>query len=367
MNRALKTTIGLAGLLYLLVMAYFAFKPFRFVPAIRTKAGAPVWDEAEKAVHLRPGCALVDRKGAAELRRTLVPRGTMSLEILLRTDSLEQSGPARIVSFSRDSLYRNFSLCQEGDALVFRLRTSKNDLNGVLRNLIVPDVFDTNRRQHLVVTYDGAKVRLYVDGLPSGVEVALTGGFENWGWDHALTLGDEPVGGRPWQGYVHKVAIYDRPLDQGEVESLFGHAPHAPEPVLAYDFSSLPAPSSANEFPEGLRPLEYHNLFIVHDHAAFNRADCVANIIGFIPLAPLLYFALPRRLRRKGFPVAVVLPVLLGGIISGGIEQIQRHLDGRVPCALDMAYNLFGTLLGALLLWIFVLANRNRIIKKGMP
>ena len=47
----------------------------------------------------------------------------LSVEAVIRPDRLDQTGPARIVTFSSDSGNRNFTLGQQNDSLVFRLRT----------------------------------------------------------------------------------------------------------------------------------------------------------------------------------------------------------------------------------------------------
>ena len=49
----------------------------------------------------------------------------LTLECLVTTDNLDQSGPARIISFSNDSTHRNFTLGQNGNRYAVRIRTPR--------------------------------------------------------------------------------------------------------------------------------------------------------------------------------------------------------------------------------------------------
>jgi VanZ like family len=83
------------------------------------------------------------------------------------TEDTRQDGPARIVSLSSDTSHRNFTLGQSRSDMVFRLRNLLNGQNGARSELIVPDVFSTHTRRHLVITYDGLDLLAYVDGARS--------------------------------------------------------------------------------------------------------------------------------------------------------------------------------------------------------
>lgn len=317
----------LAG--YLLILAYFAFRPFEPIPGLRYPGTAPATNGV-----FRAGAALEDAAGAAVLLEQLGKSGRMSLEILLKTDSLQQGGPARIVSFSRGSMCRNFTLGQSGNGLSFRLRTTETDTNGMHPSLLVPKVFDDQRFQHLAVVYDGSQVRLYVDGRVRSA-IGLTGNFGNWDRNHLLVMGDETFGGRPWEGVVKRFSIHGRALDAGEV-ALLHNGQAVPGAVYSYP-------------GEGMRPWRYRNPFCFTE-PVFNARDCTANIAGFIPLAPLLWLALPGCFRKKA--LVFIAPVAAGFLISGMIEFSQRGISGRVPSLVDLAYNVLGALVGSALLWL---------------
>ena len=64
-------------------------------------------------------------------------------------------------------------LGQEGEDLVFRLRTPLTGENGTEPELVVPNVFASTRARNLVVTYDGRKLLLFVEGLRQSYSLEL--------------------------------------------------------------------------------------------------------------------------------------------------------------------------------------------------
>ncbi len=351
MKRIPQIAIGLAGLAYLVTMAYFAFRPFQPVPG-KLYPPMKVERDAEGAVCLRSGAALECPAAGNLIRKALMASGHLSVEVFLLTDSLGQRGPARIISFSRGVMSRNFTLGQEGHGLVFRLRTTKTGYNGQHRSLLVPMVFDDADWQHLVVTFDGTAVRLYIDGQLHPVGLDLGGDFSKWGRNHVLVVGDEVPGGRPWSGKIQRFAIYDRTLDAKEVLNLYENRP-VPEPVFASGFQTM-------------ERLHYRNLFVTTDSAAYTLNDCIANIMGFAPLAGLAWLAFPAGLKKRKSLSVWILPLILGFVASLSIELSQRYIEGRVPCALDLVYNLLGTLFGCLLLsWLLTFSRGKWSLNKG--
>ena len=107
---------------------------------------------------------LVDQK-ARKLVTALSAGATFSAEIRCRTDDIAQVGPARVVSFSRDPLERNFTIGQEEGTLVLRLRTPSNGPNGTVRPGEWPDVFTDDESHHLVTTYAAGRMRAFRDGV----------------------------------------------------------------------------------------------------------------------------------------------------------------------------------------------------------
>lgn len=100
-----------------------------------------------------------------------------TLGISVKTYDTTQAGPARIVSLSFDPNLRNFTLGQQQSDLIFRLRTpvtaASDGGNAALR---VPGIFAHTNLQNLIITYDGAKLILYVNGVPQPTKFELSPG-----------------------------------------------------------------------------------------------------------------------------------------------------------------------------------------------
>lgn len=151
------------------------------------------------------------------LHQRLVATGAVTVEVWAAAAARTQHGPARLVSYSHSIISRNFTLAQEDDDLHVRLRTTESGPNGTHPALTVEDVFRRPRRRHIVLTYDGAEKRVYVDGVLRKSSRALRGSFDTWDPEHQLVLGNEVSGTRPWRGQLGLVAIYDRALGPQEV------------------------------------------------------------------------------------------------------------------------------------------------------
>jgi hypothetical protein len=111
-------------------------------------------------------------------------RQTNAFTLLVRcaTEDTDQNGPARIISNSVSPWLRNFTLGQEGSALVFRLRTPQTGVNGYPLEVAVPGMFSDREPREILVTYDGAALftamahrdRVFRTELTVGGSVAST-------------------------------------------------------------------------------------------------------------------------------------------------------------------------------------------------
>jgi len=94
----------------------------------------------------------------------LVKQSRLTLLVSLRPGNLEQSGPARIITYSQNGFNRNFTLGQIHNRLTFRLRTPTTGSNGTDPALFSGPVLSLNRACFVAAVYDGRISRLYVDG-----------------------------------------------------------------------------------------------------------------------------------------------------------------------------------------------------------
>jgi hypothetical protein len=112
----------------------------------------------------RFGRPLLSRPEELSLYKALVNRNQLTLVVRMRTNNLEQSGPARIVSYSLNPVSCNFMLGQIGNTLIFRLRTPSSGLNGAEPALYSGPVLSLGHTHLVAAVYGGRISRLYVDG-----------------------------------------------------------------------------------------------------------------------------------------------------------------------------------------------------------
>jgi hypothetical protein len=156
---------------------------------------------------------------ASDLLAALRSKNELTVEAYVRPGHFPQNGPARIVTFSSTALERNFTLGQQEDRLIFRLRTTKTNLNGV-----APEVelgrLSADGPRHIVVTYRPGELLYYGDGKLLHRDQRIQGDFSNWS-EQQLLFGDEFNGERKWAGTLEGVAIFNRALSPDEVRQDF--------------------------------------------------------------------------------------------------------------------------------------------------
>jgi hypothetical protein len=138
-------------------------RPWRgSIEQLTIRAGDAVVFGPARNVPLR--APLISQAAARELRDRIVREGSFEVLVRFRADDLDQVGPARIVTFSRNTLSRNFMLGQERRRLVFRVRTPVTGGNGLSPAATTPGVIEGGKEHFVRATYDGAVARVYVDG-----------------------------------------------------------------------------------------------------------------------------------------------------------------------------------------------------------
>ena len=173
---------------------------------------------------------------------------SLTVEAWVNFTDLSLDGPARIVTLSADAIERNFTLGQQFDDYVFRLRTTTTDLNG--RPNLVPAAGVETGLRHIVFTResDGDTV-FYLDGAP-GDNFTRDGDFSNWAAGHRFALANEINGGRDWVGTYHLVAVYDRALTSPEVAQNYaaGADPATPTPSRTPSSTATGSPTVSPTF-----------------------------------------------------------------------------------------------------------------------
>ena len=191
------------------------------------------WSDGQPSNLKRWGKARINDAGIMELSGgALLPRGVdgrlleacsrsneLSVEVVLMTRNEKQAGPARIVSFSTDTGQRNFTLGQERGQLVFRLRTSRNDLNGTNPQVMLCPI-RKDRPLHVIVTYRRDELVCFVDGRQVLKTDKVKGDFSNWS-PQQLIFGNEITKDRDWSGTIERLAIRSRALSDTDARQQF--------------------------------------------------------------------------------------------------------------------------------------------------
>ena len=162
-----------------------------------------------------------------------------SLLAVVSNARAEQSGPARIVSFSSDTSERNFTLGQDGTAFDLWVLTRNSDGNGSQKDSHFGKV-STDRVIEVLVACRQSTAMCYIDGKLVK-KMALAGAIEGWSDRHKIVFGDELTGERDWCGTLHRVAIFDRALKPSEATGLIagkggsGKHAQAKKPVVVVE------------------------------------------------------------------------------------------------------------------------------------
>lgn len=243
------------------------------------------------------------------------------LTIDMQSQSTAQQGPARIVSLSRDTIVRNFTLGQEGADLVIRWRRSADTVNGTPA-FFVRRLFTDGERHAILVVAKGRLLQVYADGQKRIDVTFAENPFAHWARDFPLVFGNEVTFDRPWRGDILRAVVRVNGME--------------------YDYllpGSVVMPSTYIPGIGAHRPIQA----VPFMHEWYSPAmlrDWALNLLGFVPLGMLLIGLFPRT-------VTVMRATLMGFSLSLAIEAAQWFFPWRVTSVDDLTLNTLGAMLGA--------------------
>jgi hypothetical protein len=269
------------------------------------------------AVRDRDGTLSFPSPGVARARTTWLPdaarTGRLNATVCARTRETAQTGPARILTFSRDPYFLNFTLGQEGSALIVRLRTGKDGTGEIERK--IPGVFASRAWRKIQMQVEPGALNVFVDGVLR-LRQTLEGNPIAWfDASYGLLLGNEMSGNRPWLGDL-RCASAGTPGNEVDLLAAGGA-------VIPWRVERLARPPQLIPFRD------------------LGAADAVINLFGFVPLGVLAGILLQPG-TRTGW-VLLWLPAL---VLSLTIEVVQFTLPGRFPSVNDLILNCAGAVLG---------------------
>ena len=133
-----------ALIFYVIFLSIILLWPFNFT--FFEKKNHVKWSETSPGLHFIGEGQVISPSFSKPFYENLINGKGFSLEVWIYSANNNQHGPARIVSYSLNPSYRNFTLGQEGSALIIRLRTENTNLNGTEPMLIVEHVFTHSNR-----------------------------------------------------------------------------------------------------------------------------------------------------------------------------------------------------------------------------
>jgi len=104
------------------------------------------------------------KTAATELVDLLQKKNQLTIAIWFLPNSLQQAGPARIVSLSADPEHRNFTLGQIAQRLNLRVRTPFTGHNGSDVELITSPILSIDEPQFIVASFNRGEAQIFYNG-----------------------------------------------------------------------------------------------------------------------------------------------------------------------------------------------------------
>jgi hypothetical protein len=175
---------------------------------------------AGRGLKIKGSTVITSNEVPSALINSITSTNEITLEAWIRPAAMNQSGPARIISLSKNVVNRAFTLGQEGDNSVYnyavRLNTSSTDANG-LPAVATADDFNSIDLHHVVYTRkSNGEEMIFVNGK-NGYTGTRSGVFSSFGNEYYLSIANEISGDRPWNGTYYLLAVYNKALSPSEI------------------------------------------------------------------------------------------------------------------------------------------------------
>lgn len=330
------------------IIARWDFKELTGTTAMDTSGVAPAMDlELEGddinlmtsyGINVVDGRAIADAASSQKLYDRIASQQggsqAYTLEMWISPINITQDGPARIMTYARNSGNRNFMLGQVAYQYSVRNRAflAESTNNGS------PDMetYDVDQDaqatlQHVVVTYDQVAGRqIFVDGRHTDDLDPISAG-RLWNWDptYRFAIGDEVSRNRQWMGQVRFAAVYDRPLTPASILQNF-EAGIGKRVTMSFDVSQWTGGNSTVEF--SLTQLDDYSYllcqptFISDTGAAIRVQNMRISLNGIIPVSGQ-GFTNMNALVTGNRQLLSRQCTILGGIVDPDTDQFQLAFE----------------------------------------
>lgn len=182
-----------------------------------------------------------------------------AFELEFRADDPEASGPARMISLSDGTSDRNWTLGQQEDKLILRLRTTETGPNGTPPETELGTI-EMGKVYHVAVSYQPGILMWSINGRINQT-MKVQGDLSNWSDNNRLIFGNEWGGDRAWRGNIRNVVVYGWALSVKQMKqrakSVLKHSDElafvAPIAVKARLVRSSTVPSPSEVLEQGYR------------------------------------------------------------------------------------------------------------------
>jgi len=286
------------------------------------------------SIEIRKGTVIASAGPPTRLLNALKQSNEISVEVWFKPGNLKQDGPARLVTISKNTSERNFTLGQEATSVQARLRTTRTSKNGM--PAIETERLLSGKTTQAVYTRDSTgRASLYVNGKKVK-EQMIEGTMSNWDSSYRLALGNELSGDRPWLGTLYLVAIYNRDLSAKEVANNFKAGAQA-----QMDPAKLATKENEQLFESKIAALLANHCLECHDSAtakgeldlsrratAFDEAD---TIVPGKHAASMLWEAVAKdEMPKKRTPLSSDEKAVIKKWINGGANWTLARIDPAV-------------------------------------
>jgi len=140
---------------------------FKVVLGEEANAGRQYQGSVEEAQLCAPAatqaiCLSADADETMRARLVEIAESSQQVKLYAKVISADdtQTGPTRIITFSKDAGLRNLTLAQEGRSLVFRIRTLMTGPNGTDPEFALPDVVSAHETLEALTSFDNGVIRI---------------------------------------------------------------------------------------------------------------------------------------------------------------------------------------------------------------
>jgi len=280
-----------------------------------------------------PSPGIAHSKRAPEWLGEAIRKGSFKVKMRVRSYSADQTGPARLFTISTGPYWRNFTIGQNGSALIIRIRTSDKNING-LPELSIPNIFEEQHWQDILVEVVDNKIEISINSKVVLHKSLPENSFDSWNPSYGFAFGNEWTDDRPWLGEISQTSV-----------SVNTHNWN----LLSHDLLEIPS------IIFGSKDLRYrwrlpaystleidNNIRKIQNRKSSFILDFLLNFVCFIPFG----YALTRAMGKKHWIAAAIVCSLL----SLSMEVLQLFFALRVPSQLDWISNSAGGFVGALII-----------------